>query len=33
MASISRRNLVDAARRVKRMTFQDRERLAEEIYA
>ena len=33
MASISSRNLVDAVLRVDRMTFQDRERLAEEIHA
>ena len=32
MASISSRNLVDAVLRVERMTFQDRERLAEEIH-
>lgn len=31
--SISSRNLVDAVLRVDRMTFQDRERLAEEVYA
>ena len=33
MASISSRNLVDAVLRVERMSFQDRERLAEEIHA
>ena len=33
MASISSRNLVDAVLRVERMTFQDRERLAEEVHA
>jgi hypothetical protein len=33
MASISSRNLVDAVLRVKRMTFQERERLAEEVHA
>ena len=32
MASISSRNLVDAVLRVERMSFQDRERLAEEIH-
>ena len=32
MASISSRDLVDAVLRVERMTFQDRERLAEEIH-
>ena len=33
MASISSRNLVDAVLRFEQMTFQDRERLAEEIHA
>ena len=33
MASISSRNLVDAMLRVERMTFQDRERLTEEVHA
>ena len=33
MASISSRNLVDAVLRVERMSFQDRERLADEIHA
>ena len=33
MASISSRNLVDAVLRVERMTFQDRERLADEVHA
>ena len=33
MASISSRNLVDAVLRVERMSFQDRERLAEEVHA
>lgn len=33
MASISSRNLVDAVLRVERMTFRDRERLAEEVHA
>jgi hypothetical protein len=33
MASISSRNLVGAVLRVERMTFQDRERLAEEVHA
>ena len=33
MASISSRNLVDAVQRVERMTFKDRERLAEEVHA
>ena len=32
MASISSRNLVDAVLHVERMTFQDRERLAEEVH-
>ena len=32
MASISSRNLVDAVLRVERMSFQDRERLAEEVH-
>ena len=33
MASISSRNLVDAVLRVERMTFQERDRLADEVYA
>lgn len=33
MASISSRNLVDAVLRVEAMTFQDRERLADEVHA
>ena len=33
MASISSRNLVDAVLRVERMSFQERERLAEEVHA
>jgi hypothetical protein len=33
MASISSRNLIDAVLRVERMTFKDRERLAEEVHA
>jgi len=33
MASISSRNLVDAVLRVERMTFQDRERLADEVHS
>ena len=32
MASISSRNLVDAVLRVDRMTFRDREQLAEQIH-
>ena len=32
VASISSRNLVDAVQRVERMTFRDRERLAEEVH-
>jgi hypothetical protein len=33
MASISSRNLVDAVLRVERMSFTERERLAEEVHA
>ena len=33
MASISNRNLVDAVLRVERMSFTERERLADEIHA
>jgi hypothetical protein len=33
MASISSRNLIDAVLRVERMTFRERERLAEEVHA
>jgi len=33
MASISNRDLVDAVLRVERMTFQERERLADEVHA
>ena len=33
MASISSRNLVDAVLRVERMTFEERERLADEVHA
>ena len=33
MASISSRNLVDAVLRVERMTFQERDRLGDEVHA
>ena len=33
MASISSRNLVDAVLRVERMSFEERERLADEVHA